>query len=411
MPANVSQQTPVHGGMTPRHAASGATPQKQDTSIPGVVPPPKIVGDSEPITASPAVHAKNQIAELEKLRRYVKRGKKIEDWSPEFISVQTLDALVDVSRTGASIGDAIAKAKDDATAQGRAARKQQVMALLVASMTVALGGLVKKMRHGRISSPDFMDNSQKLIAQYIYDARMAGMYDSLNDLPEGLAGHGGTDTASASSTLQDAVVAIPAAQNAQTQGCWFTNVMKSVMTGSSFGAMSSQIHLYGKQLDLNYEQAYGATTLSRNPAQVITWHTDGGEICDLCEPRDGAQYTLDTLPGFPGDGGFGDLCEGAMNCKCTLTYKTPTGTETWQNNGRTQSIQDYAASQAAIDSLKSQVDVARSDFVDSLPPGPQATAQAADQMRVELSSAARAAAQSAARPLDAATQATRGMWN
>ena len=64
------------------------------------------------------------------------------------------------------------------------------------------------------------------------------------------------------------------------------------------------------------------------PRQYIVWHAsdeskDGP--CDLCAERDGEIYTMDTLPCWPGDGGFGEFCDGAANCNCYLEYTDDSG--------------------------------------------------------------------------------------
>jgi len=53
----------------------------------------------------------------------------------------------------------------------------------------------------------------------------------------------------------------------------------------------------------------------------VVWHAESdGEVCALCDPRDGQEYDQDTLPGYPGEGGFGDICEGGPNCRCELEF-------------------------------------------------------------------------------------------
>ena len=69
---------------------------------------------------------------------------------------------------------------------------------------------------------------------------------------------------------------------------------------------------------------------------IITWHvTPSPNNCELCLARDGHEYTLDTLPGFPGEGGFGDLCMGGPYCKCTLSYRIAGQKEA---EGKTQEV-------------------------------------------------------------------------
>ena len=56
------------------------------------------------------------------------------------------------------------------------------------------------------------------------------------------------------------------------------------------------------------------------PFVNIIWHNNGDDPCELCAERDGEEYTADTLPCWPGDGGFGEFCDGAANCRCSLEY-------------------------------------------------------------------------------------------
>lgn len=93
------------------------------------------------------------------------------------------------------------------------------------------------------------------------------------------------------------------------------------------------------------------------PAYGITWHVNNDDPCDLCAARDGEVYTLETLPCWPGDGGFGEFCDGAANCRCTLEYGDQAGTITADNPFSDLSNQFYperaaqetSADQAAID--------------------------------------------------------------
>jgi Phage portal protein/Family of unknown function (DUF5872) len=65
----------------------------------------------------------------------------------------------------------------------------------------------------------------------------------------------------------------------------------------------------------------GSSTYDQAPPSVIIWHATSPEPCDHCADRDGQEYTMDTLPCWPGDGGFGEFCDGAANCNCYLEYK------------------------------------------------------------------------------------------
>lgn len=56
-----------------------------------------------------------------------------------------------------------------------------------------------------------------------------------------------------------------------------------------------------------------------DPDARIKWHSSGDKhVCDLCADRDGLIFTPASLPGFPGEGGFGQLCKGGPQCRCWL---------------------------------------------------------------------------------------------
>jgi len=86
-------------------------------------------------------------------------------------------------------------------------------------------------------------------------------------------------------------------------------------------AFSARMNLYGSTVQAAWEQGYAKslTSSSGSDGWLIEWVALGGG-CDLCAERDGQVFTTDTLPGYPGDGAFGDLCKGAMNCRCALDW-------------------------------------------------------------------------------------------
>jgi len=67
---------------------------------------------------------------------------------------------------------------------------------------------------------------------------------------------------------------------------------------------------------------------------TITWMAEGDKPCDNCSALDGQSFSPDELPGFPGDGDFGQdtLCTGGPNCNCGLDYSGPTGTSYFGSN-------------------------------------------------------------------------------
>ena len=103
------------------------------------------------------------------------------------------------------------------------------------------------------------------------------------------------------------------------------------------------------------------------PRGYIIWHAEGEgsdsyEPCDLCQERDGQTYTMETLPCWPGDGGFGEFCDGAANCNCWLEYtdEAPDGaSEIATNPFREWSTGFYAQRLAEENALDAQATAAR----------------------------------------------------
>jgi len=61
---------------------------------------------------------------------------------------------------------------------------------------------------------------------------------------------------------------------------------------------------------------------------IITWNSSGDDaVCDNCDALDGQEFTIQTLPDWPGSGSFGQdvLCLGGPLCRCTLTYSDDSG--------------------------------------------------------------------------------------
>lgn len=85
------------------------------------------------------------------------------------------------------------------------------------------------------------------------------------------------------------------------------------------------------------------------PRGYIIWHAEGEgsdsyEPCDLCAERDGETYTMETLPCWPGDGGFGEFCDGASNCNCWLEYtdEAPDGSTDGSSDIATNPFSDWS---------------------------------------------------------------------
>lgn len=89
-------------------------------------------------------------------------------------------------------------------------------------------------------------------------------------------------------------------------------------------ALSARGDLYNGSTWSAYQRGTIEGAADEAPYGTIRWVTSGDEgVCAECAERDGEIYTQDELPGFPGDGDFGELCEGGPACRCFLEYIPP----------------------------------------------------------------------------------------
>lgn len=229
---------------------------------------------------------------------------------------------------------------------------------------VALQGAVDAMAHGYGS---------------VMDAASQHAVDEHGGVPQDFTGH--------------------AAMRAETQRAYLMGMLKTAAQADPDQDpewLDSRTALYGKTLNAAYNEAYGQTVQANNPDYEIVWHLGESEHCPLCLARDGKSYTFDTLPGYPGDGGFGGadaLCLGGPNCACVLEYKESGKPSLFaENTQRPESVQYYQDQLQTITAARAQSAQARTDFVESLPTtGAQARALNRDQIRRLLADEANAA--------------------
>ena len=82
--------------------------------------------------------------------------------------------------------------------------------------------------------------------------------------------------------------------------------------------LKGRIGTYAQSLQAVYNRAYVDAAKSSGVNWRATWHLGPTEHCDSCLDRDGKQFDFSTLPGVPGEGGFGEVCEGGPKCGCSL---------------------------------------------------------------------------------------------
>lgn len=97
----------------------------------------------------------------------------------------------------------------------------------------------------------------------------------------------------------------------------------ALMTGAISSAMlDARLGSYSASLNPVYERGFGGGVATQGEILRTTWQTEKDEtVCDLCEARDGKMWWGADPPIYPGDGTFGEYCEGAQNCRCSLLFE------------------------------------------------------------------------------------------
>jgi len=85
--------------------------------------------------------------------------------------------------------------------------------------------------------------------------------------------------------------------------------------------INSQLGQYAATLNPMYEQGFAAGVANQGTITSAEWHTEKDrEVCELCDGRDGRIWLGDEAHPYPGEGYYGESCEGGPNCRCELWY-------------------------------------------------------------------------------------------
>lgn len=147
-------------------------------------------------------------------------------------------------------------------------------------------------------------------------------------------------------------------------------LMKAVISGISTAALANRFGLYAQTLVGAYNSAYGQTVVSAHPTYEIVWELGATEKhCAPCLSRAGKVFTVQSLPGWPGDGDFGgNICAGGSRCGCSLSYREG-GVEVsrFENTGRANALPHYDQQNEDAAARRDAAEQARADFVSGLP--------------------------------------------
>ena len=292
------------GGKPGGKPAAGAKPK------PGSAPSPAHAG-SQAVTSSPAdqhnsSEQKSVADELAQLRRYLRKGGDVHRFTPKAIAPAALRA--------ARGGDVDAVVASVAKAHDRFARKHRALADPRAKVAAALGLLANKLANGAIGRPAFVAGGVAAMATGFKTAYQAGATTALEGAPAGVNLDPISDWTADAQTRAD------------NQRSFLNDFAASIAAGGvSTAAAADRANAYSASLSRAYEEGYvtqGTNTGDDDgggtaPA-TITWHLGDADHCENCDDLDGQDFAPDDLPGYPGDGGFGEdntpLCLGGPMC-------------------------------------------------------------------------------------------------
>jgi len=318
-------------------------------------------------SASKGIDGKAALKELDLIRRQLKRDRSIEDWQPKDVPQQVMDMLrADLWRMDAA--EAIMKARDgvykllkERAGQGTADRESAIMHVQ-SRVATDLRTLADQVENGKLSTADFLQRATDTMRAGIRAGLQAGAYAAIDQgrtekhtqlriqgetwsnivKDDGDEGDG-YDEALHGDSPYNAYLDQLASTEADRQSGYLSGLLRDILGALGMkdwlDKLGSRLDLYAAQVRSAYEQGYGYTYAAMNPSGsvVYTWFTTSAKPCALCSAKDGQQFSEDQLPGFPGQGGFGDpgdiagaelaICMGGVNCKCYLSATTiPDGT-------------------------------------------------------------------------------------
>lgn len=389
---NDSDATSATPTKKPQTTATGKAGTKPATTTTGKPAPKPASSGGTPAVVTPAHHAarhaegkpkpthaeaaKMAEAELEALVRHIRKGREVGDWLPKALSPLVMGAF----RSESDVDQALVKARGILNALAEIAKRTSILKPIVDWIARTLAKLALRLRRGEISTVLFVHEAANTMRHgYELATRSASEHaaESMPDTPtvdfEGLAG-----------------------DLAEEQHGYLQRLMPVVLSADDefeviTGELLDRLHSYTDSLTGAYNTAYGETIERAHPDVEIIWHLGDTEHCALCIARDGVSYTRETLPGYPGDGGFGGpLCEGGPKCGCWLEYRKNGETTAVAGNLGRQEAGDNAAAQnvRARDRRQAALD-ARDAFIETLPDTEPAPGQPSAQLRARTIEALR----------------------
>lgn len=339
---------------TPAHEAAEALPESRSTK-PGGTSTSKPAADSEKTE-------KALRTDLEILKRHLRKGRPLETFRSDVIPAEVL--------AGVGLDKGLAEA---IASIGHRARRAIALSGLVVDVAKALGKIAYGFRTGKLSFPTAVDQAVAVMRDGYRQAMASG------------SGHAAADHHASILQFPEQVSA-----RAEQQRGYVTRLMGASMQVSAVDDLGNRLDLYGQTLHGAYNQAYGLTVHKSRPDYELIWHLGNAEHCAPCRERAGKSFTFDTMPGWPGDGGFGgDLCEGGPNCACWYEYReAAVPVAAGGNTQRPGAVGYYQQQRVDIDTARDRARRDRSRFLHSIPGAAAARAAVRDSVREQLAEVA-----------------------
>jgi 8-oxo-dGTP pyrophosphatase MutT (NUDIX family) len=292
----------------PKPPANGNAPEPdKSTADQGLT----AAGDAEPHESA---SQKEKANELRALRRYLARGKSLESFEPRALRPAALKAAKGEQ-------DPATAALKAAKAQRRLDHRETALAKPRASLMAGLTALVHKLTDHKLKPAQFAPAAIPILAQAYQDAYTAG------------AGSGAGDWGDAASPPSPESAPALAQTRAMSMMPYLKDLALDVVGGVVAGAVNApsgaqstatRVQSYADGLTAPYEQGYIAAAPDADGTNsVIRWTLGDAENCENCLALDGQTFSPADLPGFPGDGDYGQdtLCLGGPACACSLSYE------------------------------------------------------------------------------------------
>jgi hypothetical protein len=306
------------------------------------------------------IDTKAALKELDLVRRQLKAGRSIAEWQVKDLPQQVIDELradlpyMDLAEAVTKARDSVYKLAKARAGQGTADREAAI-GHVQSRVASELRRLCDGVENGKLSTADFLAGATQVMRTGLRAGLQAGANAAVDQMraekrmalrfqgetwrnivkDDGGESDGYNDVLDSGTPYSDYLDMV-AGREAERQSGYLSGLLQDIL--AAFGMkdwldnLSSRLDLYAAQVRSAYEQGYGTTYAAMNPDGVIyTWYVTSDKPCKLCLNRDGQQFTEDQLPGFPGQGGFGDatisgaelhLCMGGVNCKCYLSATT-----------------------------------------------------------------------------------------